>query len=124
MTDSHIVPQDKFDLAAVERAGNLENSQLIPHYAALLEWVQDANWPVAGPVAQLLAQSGPEIVPHISAVLRTDDDFWQQWILDLIVRHLNTDIRMMLKPDLDRLVYDGVTPDVRELSQEMLSSHL
>ena len=124
MTDTHLVPANKFDFAAVERAKAAGQAALIPHYPALLEWLQDANWPVAEPVAQMLTGAGPEIVPSILDILRTDDDFWQQWVLDLIVRHLSDACWSGLKPDVDRLVYDGTTSDVRDLARELRTDRL
>lgn len=79
---SQYIPTDKFDEDAVRRAEAVGFPALDPVLPDLLMWIQDLNWPVARGLARLLAQAGPVIVPHIRAVLLSDDGEWKSSILN------------------------------------------
>ena len=112
------IPIDKFDVCAAERANEIgfpDLNKLIPD---LLVWLQDANWPVAGPVARVLSKAGPEIAPHLREILTGDDDEWKYWTVDLLIRNLSTKIQRELGDDLHELVVDQPETDqCRELSE-------
>jgi Domain of unknown function (DUF5071) len=97
------VPRDKFDSKAVERAIEIGFPGINPILAELLEWVQDANWPVARKLFDLLAQAGPEITPHINRVFRGEDECWKYFILVCLVRDLKPEVAELLKPEIVRM---------------------
>ncbi|MEM0947158.1 MAG: DUF5071 domain-containing protein [Pseudomonadota bacterium] len=81
---SHCIPTGKFDVAAVQRAAQIGLPGINPILGDLLEWLQDYNWPVASAIHDLLKDAGPEIVPHIEAILSSDDEIWKYWVLALV----------------------------------------
>lgn len=91
----------------------------------LLEWLQDANWPVAEPVAFLLKEPGPEIIPHIQKILTGDDGSWKFWVIELLVRNLRFSILAELRDDLQRLANrpskDDELEEVDRLARQVLA---
>lgn len=55
----------------------LSFEQLEPIIPDLLEWLQDMNWPVARPVADILEPYTDKITPEIIKILKTDDGMWK-----------------------------------------------
>ncbi|MHA3916746.1 DUF5071 domain-containing protein [Halovulum sp. GXIMD14793] len=108
------IPKDKFDLEALARAKMLGFPELDPAIPALLEWLQDMNWPVANDVANLLAGAGPAIVPHIRFVLSSDDAVWKYWVLSTLLPKLDPSISTDLIPDIARLANRPTEDDKRE----------
>ena len=86
------VPANKFDLAAIERAGSVGFPTLNPHIPALLEWLQDPNWPVSGPIADLLSHAGPALIEPLRAVLASDDADWKNAVLTHLCPRLSLEI--------------------------------
>lgn len=97
------IPKDKFDTAAIELARQVGLPALNSILSSLLEWVQDANWPVAAETAALLSNAGLEILPHIKAILRSEDGIWKYWTIDLVVRNSSSHVLLELRDDLVRL---------------------
>ncbi len=97
------IPSDKHDMAAVGRARELGFPGLNPIIDDLLIWLQDANWPLAGPVSRVLCDAGPEIAPAIREVFASDDSIWKYWILDLLVDHLSGQTWDAVRMDVEKL---------------------
>ena len=115
---ANCIPSDKHDHAAVARAAALGFPGLNPILGDLLEWIQDANWPIAPDIAALLTGAGPEIVPHISAILRGTDGMWKYWTIELVVAQSSDEIFQAMRPDLGRLS-DHPTPDDRDCEADL-----
>jgi len=112
MAIQECVPKDKFDVEAIERAHSVGFPDLNPLIPELLEFVQDANWPVAVPSSTLLSLAGPEIVPFVRDVLRSDDGMWKYWTIELVVKNLPTGVRAALSADLAQLVDAPAQDDI------------
>ena len=118
---SDCIPKHNSDTAAVERAAALGYPTIIPILPDLLEWLQDANWPVARTVAPLLAKAGPEIAPHLRAILNSDDDVWKYWVVTILGPHLSGDAWREVKPEITRL---SQAPTAAEKAEEIdLEAH-
>ena len=74
-------PQDKFDCAAVARLAELPPDAITPLLPELLTWLQDANWPVALPLAAFLRPWQAQLDETIAAVLRGKDEEWKTALL-------------------------------------------
>lgn len=94
------IPSDKFDHAALERARAIGFPTLNPHIPALLEWLQDPNWPIFQDVADLLSDAGPALLPHMRKVLASDDAEWIAALLQHFCPHLPQDLAARLAPDI------------------------
>jgi uncharacterized protein DUF5071 len=97
-----LLPRDKFDTERAEAIIALGFPAIEPIVPALLEWMQDLNWPVAQVLQPFLASIGSPLAPHIRRILETDDVIWKNWVLLCIVAK-SPELRTMLRPDLERL---------------------
>ena len=97
------IPTDKFDLAAIDHARSLGFPALNDHIPALLQWLQDPNWPVFANTAELLADAGPALLPHIRAVFAGDDSEWTWALLSGLCPLLPDEVLVRLSPDIDAL---------------------
>ncbi len=98
-----ILPKDKFDTESVEKIRELSREDIIPLLPNLLEWIQDMNWVIAPKVAELLLDFPNEIVLLIKNVFETEDNVWKYWCLEVLVKYLPTESKMVLRNDLIRL---------------------
>ena len=115
------IPKTKHDCDAIEQATSVSFPLINPIIPNLLEWLQDANWPVAHPTAHLLTQAGPEIVPHIRQVLSSSDSIWKFWTLKLLVINLQPNLLEELRPDIMKLTSTSIQDDVCIIAKEILS---
>lgn len=120
-----MVPKHKHDLEAVARLEALSVDQLVPLIPSLLEWLQDLNWPVAKGVAQVLIPCGAQLVPHIQAVMRTDDHIWKYWCLTELIEHLPSGlVAETFSPELKRIAASPTrseqAEDLDEAAQQLL----
>lgn len=111
MNIRNCIPVDKFDIAAIEQAEEIGFPALNAILGDLLEWIQDANWPVAPKVSSLLAKSDAEILPHILAILNSDDGVWKYWTLELVVSKLRVDVLTELEEVLVKLAHSPTEDD-------------
>jgi hypothetical protein len=98
------VPASKFDLDAVARARAAGYPEIGPVLPALLEWLQDGNWPVAGALVDVLALVGTPIGPHIVGILRGSDDIWKYWVLTMLAPRLSVDAREAIIDECVRII--------------------
>lgn len=103
MNITDCIPKDKYDIEAIELASQVGFPALEPALSGLLEWIKDANWPVAARTAALLSSAGPEIAPYIKAILESDDEVWKYWTIELVVRNLKPNVLLELHSELLRL---------------------
>lgn len=87
MDVKQLIPKDKHDHKVIAGLKALSFEQLEPIVPELLEWLQDANWPIAGSVADILEPFVDRIIPEIIKILRTDDGLWKLWVLVLLIRY-------------------------------------
>ena len=97
------IPGSKHDIEAVERARNAGYPAINPILPDLLEWLQDMNWPVAAPVADLLRGAGMEIVPPIRAIFAGEDHVWKYGLLMNLIPRLDASVRGALDDDIARM---------------------
>ena len=79
-----LIPKHKFDQKVIEGLKALSFEQLEPIIPDLLEWLQDMNWPIARPIADILEPFADRITPEIIKILKTNDGMWKYWILGFI----------------------------------------
>lgn len=120
-----LLPRDKSDTAKAEAiiaAGYPAVEPLLPR---LIEWMQDANWPVARVLAPFLAGIGKPMEGHILQVLATTDEIWKYWVLECIVGK-SMELRRCLRPELERIASNPTDGEVGEelhsLAQSLLKS--
>ena len=97
-----LVPKDKFDNSTIEIIKVIDVDEVEPILYRLLEWLQDINWPIAQELFNILPRFHTQLVPHIRAVLNSDDDIWKNWILCLI-KEFPTETVVLLSSDIKRI---------------------
>jgi hypothetical protein len=109
-----LLPEDKFDINAIERILKLPEDEVAALIPKLLEWLQDANWPIAEPMSEFLATTDKLVIPHIVAVLRSNDSIWKYWCIRLLVPKLKPETASMLSVELMALANMPSAEDARE----------
>ena len=105
-------PQHKTDIEAARALLDAPLDMLAEHYAELLEWLQDMNWPVARPVAAALAQADDRIVPQVRAILRGTDSIWKAWVISELLENTRCSVVQALEVELRDLA-NRPTPEER-----------
>ncbi|PJJ79143.1 DUF5071 domain-containing protein [Mucilaginibacter auburnensis] len=95
-----LIPKNKFDEEGIEKLSKLTFEEIHPIVPELLEWLQDMNWPVARPIAEILFPFVDKITDDLIKILRGDDSLWKYWILVVLLK--NTNNPRLLK-EIDRL---------------------
>lgn len=117
------LPRDKHDTQHAQALIALSWEELRPAMPQILEWVQDANWPVAAVLLPYLAGIGPRLAPYIKTVLASDDEQWKYFVLLGIVRH-SPKLAFELGGELNRLAhaptFGELEEGVAEVAREML----
>lgn len=81
-----LIPKHKFDEKVIHGLKNLSFEELKPIIPELLEWLQDMNWPIARPIANILEPFADRLTPDIIKILKTNDGMWKLWILVTLAR--------------------------------------
>ncbi|MEX0302305.1 MAG: DUF5071 domain-containing protein [Leisingera sp.] len=127
MTHSFPIPQNKFDVQAIERALNLGTLPDNETISEIFEWTQDENWPVAGPVAKLLLSFGSSIAPILSEILNGADTTWKHSLLRGLVLQLEPGTWALVVPAVWRLAEQPTDEEIREgvdrAAQKALAQH-
>jgi hypothetical protein len=108
-----ILPRDKFDLEAAQRAAISDWNQMRPVAVQLLEWVQDSNWPVAGVLAPALANVGAPLAPFVDHVLAGNDETWKYNLIRSVVAR-SLELSSLLRPVLERIAFKPTQSETAE----------
>lgn len=111
-----LIPTGKFDLDRARAAVDAGYPAVAPVLGELVAWLQDYNWPVAHVLAPFLASIGAPMVPFIWRVLRSDDDVWKYWVINILLGALPAAAAAEFRPELERLCY---VPQPNELAAEL-----
>ncbi len=104
MNTEVLIPKDKHDISHINELHKLKDEEIQPVVGKLLEWLQDINWPVSRPVAEVLLKHENVIVPYVAEILNGDDYLWILWVMELIVKKLTIENKCVLKPDIENLL--------------------
>jgi hypothetical protein len=109
---NELIPKDKSDIATAEKLVNYSYEQVKPIIPNLLEWIQDMNWPVAGPVSNYLEGIAKYITSDIIEILRGNDPTWKYWCLKVFGKADNID--PLLLEEIKRLRLYASETDIEE----------
>lgn len=102
--ESNLIPNDKFDYEAIERLKSAAIEEIKPILPDLFEWVADPNWPVAEPLAEVLASLGNEIIPYIKYYLPASEPTLKYSIVYWMLPLFSDDKLMLLQDEILRIV--------------------
>lgn len=109
-----IVPAHKSDFEACRNLAVAPAREVQAHLPALLEWLQDANWPVAPLVVECLKGQGLSLVEPVRAVLRGEDEVWKYWVVSRLLSEVDAAVFEALVPELVRLADAPSAGEARE----------
>jgi hypothetical protein len=115
---SALLPKDKTDTDKAEAVVALGYPVVEPILPALIEWMQDMNWPVARTLQPFLASIGRPLIPHVRRVLSTSDEIWKYGVLHGIVRE-SAELALELSPELERLARSPTPAERQEKLDEL-----
>lgn len=81
MTIHQLIQKDKFDIATADKLSNYSYDEIRLIVPDLLIWIQDMNWPVAGPISKYLQSISEYLTDDIVMILKGTDDIWKYWSL-------------------------------------------
>jgi hypothetical protein len=81
MNIQDLIPKHKGDNETADKLKNYSYDQIKPIIPDLLTWMQDMNWPVAGPVSDYLETLTDNISSDLLNILKGDDEVWKYWII-------------------------------------------
>lgn len=111
-----MMPVDKFDTEAISRLAKGPRADVITHLPALLEWLQDINWPVAKPIAELLHGFSEELVAPLQSLLKGHDEVWKYWLVRALLVEGSPQLRLAMQDDILRIIN---TPTEGESKEEV-----
>lgn len=111
MNIRELIPKHKDDQNVIEGLKKLSFEEIKPIVPDLLEWLQDINWPIAGPVAEVLKPFSDKLVPDILKILKTNDGIWKLWILTTLAR--TTKDQTLLK-EIERIAKSPTRDEIVE----------
>lgn len=118
-----LLPAHKLDTDAASKLVALGFPAVEPVLPALLEWLQDMNWPVARVVQPFLAGIGAPLAPPIRTVFASGDSLWKYWVIQGVVGECPA-LARALAPELERLAYEPTPEDREEGVQELAAQVL
>lgn len=111
MNIRELIPAHKDDQKVIERLKKLSFEEIKPIIPDLLELRQDRNWPIAGPVAEILKPFSDSIVPEIIKILKTNDGLWKWGTLTTLAR---TTTNQMLLTEIERMAKFPTRDEIEE----------
>ncbi|MDQ0060015.1 hypothetical protein J2T14_002187 [Paenibacillus harenae] len=110
MNTSELIPQHKNDHERVNILKTLELIEIKPILPDLLVWLQDANWPIAQGVEDIVINFQDELIPYVRDIFQTNDGTWKYFLLHGLIKRLPDSVLILLKSDLERMK-NTPTPD-------------
>ncbi len=80
-----LIPKHKDDQKVIAGLKKLSFEELEPIIPELLVWMQDMNWPIGRPIADILKPFVSRMTSEIIKILRTNDSTWEYWVLTNLV---------------------------------------
>jgi|GEM_PF-926259 len=113
-----LLPRSKTDDAALKRLHQLPEAELLPLLPELLEWLEDLNWPVAGPVWDFLRPYVAYLEPAIVEVLMGYDNEWKRHLLRLVEDANLPTLSSPLRELTERIAYQPTASEKAEETDE------
>lgn len=109
-----MIPKSKFDQEAVLVLQNASDVAVLEDAEALLEWLQDCNWPVFDGVVTKLSDYGLELKAPIENILHGTDTIWKANIIGHLIPKFSYKAQMKYKEILNELLANAQNADYEE----------
>lgn len=109
-----MVPTNKHDLEAVKALQSASDDQVINNAEELLEWLQDANWPVFNGVVNRLSRLGDRLLVPINRILNGDDSVWKANIVGHLIPSFSLENQQLYVKSLESVLAEYKDNDLRE----------
>lgn len=109
-----MIPSSKFDQEAVSVLQNASDHEVLENAEALLEWLQDRNWPVFDGVATKLSNYGLELQVYIENILHGTDAIWKANIVGHLMPKFSHEAQMKYNGILNELLSKAQEADYEE----------
>lgn len=113
------LPKHKGNLEAITDLKNYSYEQVKPIVPELLTWLQDLNWPVAGPIALYLQSIAKHITDDIIAILRGQDEVWKYWLVLVFGTNATAPIDPKLLAEFKRIATQPTKAEIAKETQEL-----
>jgi hypothetical protein len=97
-----------------------------PILLPLLEWMQDANWPVFRPMSEVLPRFHAGLTPVIKRLLQPEetDDIWKLWIIRHLLDKWPEGSLAELLPEIERIAVHPTASEHLEETDEAAQDFL
>lgn len=116
MNIEELLPKDKGDIEVAKKLKNYSYAELRPIIPQLLEWIQDMNWPVAGPVSEYLASISEHLTDDIITIMKGRDEVWKYWCIKVFGLDAVKPIDSKLWKEFNRI---ATNPTPQEIAEEV-----
>ncbi|PKB42061.1 uncharacterized protein DUF5071 [Cellulophaga sp. RHA19] len=113
------LPKHKGDTEAVANLKDYSYKQVKPIVPELLTWLQDLNWPIAGPIALYLQSIAEYITDDIIAILRGQDEVWKYWLVLVFGTNATAPIAPKLLAEFKRIATQPTKAEIAEETQDL-----
>jgi hypothetical protein len=103
MKNKDYIPNNIYDVAAVERLKDLPFEFVRKDVPALLEWLQDTHWDVAEGIAEYLVPHVNEITQELLFILNSDDGMWKYFVIYILIARSRNKLNPVLIETLSRI---------------------
>ncbi|RCW40082.1 DUF5071 domain-containing protein [Paenibacillus prosopidis] len=124
MEYSELIPRTKMDYERVALLKRASKAKIIPILPELLMWLQDMNWPIAQDIEDILVDFEEYLIPHIRAVIKTNDGGWKFFLLHGLINRLSNEKLLELKPELIRMRFSPTKDEIEEELTEKIDELL
>lgn len=113
------LPKHKGDLEAIANLKSYTHQQVKPIVPELLTWLQDLNWPVAGPIALHLQSIAEHITDDIISIIKGQDEVWKYWLVLVFGTNATAPIAPKLLAEFKRIATQPTKAEIAEEIQEL-----
>jgi hypothetical protein len=122
----NLIPAHKDDQDAVQRLQKCSYKEIEPIANELLQWLQDGNWPIAGPLSQILRPFTKELSPKIMSILNSNDYEWKYFLIQFLCNPNDNKLTQQVQHELKRIASNPteieIKTEVHELVLDMLKA--
>jgi hypothetical protein len=120
-----LIPKDKTDISTAWKLNGQPYENVEAIVPDLLIWLQDMNWPVAGPVAAYLETISFSITSEIIKILRGNDSTWKYWCLVVFGRGDSIDPILLqeIRQLIPRVTIQEIEEGVLEVAEKILKKN-